>query len=116
MVGRTIVDFKKAGSHPPVATGLELSRRDVLVTSFGVDPGTKRLMLRLWEQAGRDGPCAITLPKGLAAKAVQPRDLRGRPLGEPIAIQTDRLELDIRHNAPLNLELIRDTNNSRSGS
>ena len=105
MVGKTAPDPKQRGNQPPEATGLQLSRRNVLVTSFGVDPGTQKLMLRLWEQAGKDGPCVITLPKGLAVQAVQPCDLRGRPVGDPIAVEAGRLQVDIRHNAPLNLEL-----------
>jgi hypothetical protein len=104
---RTKAEPEKRGSQPPEATGLQLSRRNVLVTSFGVDPGTQKLMLRLWEQAGKDGPCEITLPKGLAVRAAQPCDLRGRPAGDPIAVEAGRLQVDVRHNAPLNLELIR---------
>ena len=107
MVGTTAPAGKTLGNLPPEATGLQLSRRNVLVTAFGVDPGTQRLMLRLWEQAGRDGPCVIILPKGLAVQAVQPRDLRGRSVGRPLAVQADRLQVDVRHNAPMNLELVR---------
>jgi len=106
LVGKTAVDVTKRGSRPPEAIGLQLSRRDVLVTSFGIDPSTQKLMLRLWEQAGRDGPCAITLPQGLAVGTVQPCDLRGRPVGESIAVQGDRLQVEVRRNAPVNLELI----------
>ncbi|MFV2065610.1 MAG: hypothetical protein ACC645_01420 [Pirellulales bacterium] len=115
MVGKTTPDFQKRGNQPPEATGLQLSRRNVLVTSFGVDPGTQKLMLRLWEQAGKDGPCVITLPNGLAVQAVQPCDLRGRPVGDPLAVEAGRLQVDIRHNAPLNLELIRSTTTGGSG-
>ena len=107
LVGKTTPDSEKRGNQPAGATGLQLSRRSVLVTSFGVDPGTQKLMLRLWEQAGEDGPCIITLPKGLDIQAVQPCDLRGRPAGDPIAVEAGRLQVDVRHNAPLNLELIR---------
>ncbi len=114
MVGKTAADSKKGGNRPPEATGLELSRRNLLVTSFGVDPGTRKLMLRLWEQAGKDGPCVITLPKGLAVQAVQPCDLRNRPLGDPLAVEAGRLQVDVRHNAPLNLELIRSVTTGRS--
>lgn len=114
LVGKTAVDSKKRGSRPPEATGLELSRRNLLVTSFGVDPTSQKLMLRLWEQAGQDGPCVITLPEGLAVGAAQPCDLRGRPLGDPIAVEAGRLQVDVRHNAPLNLELIRGATTDRS--
>jgi len=115
MVGKTTPDFKKRGNQPPESIGLQLSSRNVLVTSFGINPGTQRLMLRLWEQAGKDGPCVITLPKGLAVQAVQARDLRDRPMGDPIAVEAGRLQVDIRHNAPLNLELIRSTSTGGSG-
>ena len=35
---------------------------------------------RLWEQAGQKGLCAV----GLKVKTLQPVNLRGQPLGEPI--------------------------------
>lgn len=109
MVGMSAPEPKKRGKQPQQASGLELSRRDVLVTSFGIDPHTEKLMLRLWEQAGKDGPCTITLPEGLNVSSAQPCDLRGRPLGNPIPVDDGCLEVEIRHNAPLNLELIRGT-------
>ena len=107
LVGRAAPDAGKRGSQPPKATGLQLSRRNVLVTSFGVDPATQKLMLRLWEQAGEDGPCVITLPKGLNIQSAQPCDLRGRPSGHPLAVKGSCLQVDVRHNAPLNLVLNR---------
>ena len=109
MVGHSAPESKKRGKLPTKAAGLELSRHDVLVTSFGIDPNSQKLMLRLWEQAGKDGPCVITLPEGLGISSAQPCDLRNRPSGDPIAVQNGRLQLDIGHNAPLNLELIRST-------
>ncbi len=105
MVGKTAPDHRQRGTQPLEATGLQLSRRSVLATSFGVDPGTQKLMLRLWEQAGQDGPCVITLPQGLAVQAVQPCDLRGRAVGDPIVVEAGRLQVNIRHNAPVTLEL-----------
>jgi hypothetical protein len=106
LVGTMAANPTERGNRPPETSGLQLSRRDVLVTSFGVDPSTQKLMLRLWEQAGRDGPCEITLPRGLAVHTVQPCDLRGRPVGESIAVQGNRLQVEVRRNAPVNLELI----------
>lgn len=105
LVGRTALDAGKHGNQPIEATGLQLSRRNVLVTSFGVDPASQKLMLRLWEQAGEDGPCVITLPKSLNIQSAQPCDLRGRPLGHPLAVEGCSLQVNVRHNAPLNLEL-----------
>jgi hypothetical protein len=115
LVGKTTPDAQKRGNQPAEATGLRLSRRSVLVTSFGVDPGTQKLLLRLWEQAGEDGPCIITLPQGLDIQAVQPCDLRGRPAGNPLAVEAGRLQVDVRHYAPLNLELIRRTPAAATG-
>jgi hypothetical protein len=109
MVGRSAPEPNKRGKQPTKAAGLELSRHDVLVTSFGINPHSQKLMLRLWEQAGKDGPCVITLPEGLGVSSARPCDLRNRPLGDPIPVENGRLQVDIRHNAPLILELIRNT-------
>ena len=108
MVGRT-AERGEGGTLPREAAGPEISRQGVLVTSLGIDAGTRKLMLRLWEQAGKDGPAAITFPDSLDVRAVQPCDLRGRPLGKPISVEAGRLELEVQHYAPLNLELIRST-------
>jgi len=108
LVGRIVPVAEKHGNQPTRATGLQLSRHNVLVTSFGVDPATQKLMLRLWEQAGEDGPCVIILPKGLNIRSAQPCDLRGRPLGRPFTVEGDRLQVEVRHNTPLNLELKRE--------
>jgi hypothetical protein len=72
-------------------------------------------MLRLWEQAGEDGSCVITLPEGLDIRAVQPCDLRGRRAGARILVEAGRLQVDVRHNAPLTLELIHGTPAATSG-
>lgn len=108
LVGKTAPDAEKRGNQPVKADGLQLSRRNVLVTSFGVDPATQKLMLRLWEQAGEDGPCMITLPEGLKIQSAQPCDLRGRASGHPLAVKDNQLQIVVRHNAPLNLELKRE--------
>jgi hypothetical protein len=108
LVGKKAPNAGNRGNQPAKATGLQLSHRNVLVTSFGVNPATQKLMLRLWEQAGEDGPCVINLPKGLNIQSVQPCDLRGRPSGHPLVVEGNRLQVNIRHNAPLNLELNRE--------
>lgn len=76
----------KPGPLPPKATGIELSRRGVLLTAFGKNPDGDGLILRLWEQAGQGGPCQVKLPEGLALAAVQPVNLRGQPQGEPLPV------------------------------
>ena len=111
MVGCSAAVSKRRGKLPTKAAGLELSRHDVLVTSFGIDPRTEKLMLRLWEQAGKDGPCTITLPEGLNVSAAQPCDLRGRPLGESILVEGGVIQVDIGHNAPFELGADSEYNN-----
>ena len=93
------------GSLPPVQTGLALSRRGVLVTAFGPNPDGEGLILRLWEQAGQAGPITVTLPNGMAVRSAQPADLRGRPVGDPIAIEADRFAIPLGRFAPATLLL-----------
>jgi len=93
------------GKLPPTCSGLELSRKGVLVTAFGPTPDGNGILLRLWEQAGQEGPCRIRLPKGLAAAQAQPCDLRGQPQGRPIPIRDGSLEIPLPHYAPASLIL-----------
>ena len=75
------------GTLPAVRSGLELSRKGVLVTALVASvegrPGT---LLRVWEQAGNSGPIRVTLPVGLKATKVVPVNLRGEPAGDPIVV------------------------------
>lgn len=93
------------GTLPPVRSGLELSRRGVLVTALGKNPDGDGILLRLWEQAGQDGPCRVRLPDGLRATQAQPCDLRGRPQGEPIPLRARQLDIPLRRFAPVSLIL-----------
>ncbi len=93
------------GRLPVTQTGLELSRSGVEVTAFGPNPDGAGLLLRLWEQAGTDGPCTVNLPAGMKVTTAQPCDLRGRPKANPIPIQGGRLEVQLTHNAPASLLL-----------
>jgi hypothetical protein len=77
----------RGGKLPSTQTGLGVSRPGVLVTAFGQNPDGPGTLLRLWEQAGVSGVCAVTLPEGTAVAAVQPVDLRGRTMGEPVAVK-----------------------------
>ena len=88
------------GRLPPTRAGIGLSRRGVLVTAFGSSPDGNGILLRLWEQAGEDGACRVTLPEGLRPKEVQPCDLRGRPLGKPIPVHDGQFDLPLGHYAP----------------
>jgi alpha-mannosidase len=76
-----------AGTLTLSRTGLELSRRGVVVTAFGPNPDGSGTVLRLWELSGQSGECQVRLPAGMAAYQAQPVDLRGRPRAKPIRIQ-----------------------------
>ena len=88
------------GRLPVVQTGLGLSLRGVSVSTFGSNPDGNGIVLRLWEEAGQSGNCAVHLPAGLAAKSVQPVDLRGRPAGKPIPVRDGGFKSRIEAFAP----------------
>ncbi len=90
-----------AGSAALENRGLTLSRAGVEVTAFGPNPDGPGLILRLWEQAGRDGACAVQLPAGMKVARVRPCDLRGRPVtGEEPELHEGSFTVNLRHNAP----------------
>ena len=92
-----------AGTLPAWRSGVELSVKGVLVTAFGPNPDGDGLVLRLWEQAGRDGICRVRLPEGIGAEYVQPCDLRGRPVGSPIPVRDGRFDVSLTRFAPTSL-------------
>jgi len=101
---------KSGGSLPASQTGLKLSRRGVIVTALGPNPDGDGLILRLWELAGKDGNCEITLPEGMDARTVQPCDLRGRPQGETVPVRNGRFTVAMSHFAPVSLLIRRESN------
>jgi hypothetical protein len=58
------------------------------------------LVLRVWNQAGKDGDCTIALPEGFHADAVQPCDLRGRAQGAPIPVCDGVFTFRLKGDAP----------------
>lgn len=96
-----------AGKLPPVQSGLELSRKGVLATAFGPNPDGEGILLRLWEQAGQDGPCKVTLPEGLRGHVARPCDLRGRPVEGTLANRDGQLEVPLTHFAPTSILLVK---------
>ena len=93
----------EGGRLPPVGRGLEISRRGVLPCAFGPNPDGPGTILRLWEYAGRTGPCQVRLPATMKAKVVQPVDLRGRADGPAIPLDGQSLSVDLRAFAPVSL-------------
>ena len=95
------------GKLPPVQSGLELSRKGVLVTAFGPNPDGEGIVLRLWEQAGQDGICRVRLPESLRSSKARPCDVRGQTLDQPIAVRDGWLEVPLTHFAPASVILER---------
>jgi hypothetical protein len=92
-----------AGASPPSRAGLELSRKGILVMAFGPNPDGDGTILRLWEQAGQDGPCEIRLPEGVRPASIWRSDLRGRLHGEPIPVRDGKFEIPLPPYAPATL-------------
>ncbi|MGB4258160.1 MAG: hypothetical protein WBL15_10720 [Phycisphaerae bacterium] len=118
-----------AGKLPPSQAGVELSRKGILVTSFGVDPDALRpapgstqpakttqtaeeakrlpLVLRLWELAGKAGPVEVRLPAGLRPPHVQPVNLRGETTDQPIPVKDGVFTVNIGAFAPASVRIER---------
>ena len=99
---------KTAGvAVPGEAAADDTRRRGLLVTAFGANgygPGT---LLRLWEQAGDRGAFTVHLPHGTTARSAQPCDLRGQPVGSPIAVsEQGTLDVTIEPMAPMSWILL----------
>jgi len=118
------VSDAKPGKLSPVASGLTIAPqagvaapagvpaasspapRGVLVTAFGPNPCGQGTLLRLWEQAGNKGTFTIRLPEGMKARTAQPCDLRGQPIGAPLAVSDHgAFEVSIKPMAPVSVIL-----------
>jgi len=95
----------KNGTLPFSASGIELSRKGILVTAFGKNIDGDGTILRLWEQAGDAGKCVITLPGNKSFKSAQFCDLRGQTSGKVFAVTDSKIEVDIAAYAPVSLLL-----------
>ncbi len=93
------------GSLPPQQSGLELSRKGVLVTAFLPNPDGAGVILRLWEQAGQDGVCTVQLPAAMRGHTARRCDLRGRPSETRIVIRNGLLDVPLTHFAPTSVLL-----------
>ena len=95
-----VVTDGKGGRLPVAQGGIGLSLRGVLVSAFGANPDGDGTLLRLWEQAGKGGPCRVTLPKGMPVYAARPCDLRGQPIGAAIPVRDGALDATLEAFAP----------------
>jgi hypothetical protein len=88
----------RAGALPPTRTGVQLSRKGVAVTAFGPNPDGAGTVLRLWEQGGKSGDVAVTLPP--VFKTATPVNLRGEKAGPPVTVADGTLGVALRAYAP----------------
>jgi hypothetical protein len=84
------------GPLPPSRSGLELSRKGVLVTAF------TPTLIRVWEQAGTAGELIVT---GLKAGTATPLNLRGERIGNPIPINAGKFRFNLGAFAPASFAL-----------
>ncbi|HEY9262856.1 hypothetical protein [Chitinophaga sp.] len=95
-----------AGTLPTKNTGVSTSRSGILVTAYGENPDGEGTILRLWEQAGISGNCTVSFPGKHPAKAVQPIDLRGNPIGNRIKVSNNAFTVNLKKYAPASFLLI----------
>ena len=86
--------------------GITLSLKGVLVTAFKPLSDQEGMLLRLWEQAGKEGRCTITLPEGSKFTRAYYCNLRNELFEEEgIPISNHTFEVDIRANQPVSFIL-----------
>ena len=92
-----------AGNIPSEQSGLCISRKGVMVTAFGPNPGGDGNILRVWEQAGQDGEVTVTIPGKFTIAT--PVNLRGEKTGEPAKIADGKLTFHLGKYAPVSFVL-----------
>jgi len=89
----------KAGEKPLAQKGVSLSRKGILVTAFY--KSKEGTILRLWEQAGKEGTCVVSLIKGNGFKRAYPCDLRNRVIDDKgVEIVNDSFSIQMNANQP----------------
>ncbi len=99
-----LVNNNGTGKLPLTAAGVQVSMRGVLVTAFGNNPDGKGTILRLWEQAGNNGKCTVTLPAHHTFKTAQFCTLRGEPVSPAFKI-SDQIDVNVKAYEPINIIL-----------
>ena len=82
------------GKLPVTNEGVKVSRKGVLVTAYENNPDGDGKLLRLWEEAGENGVCEVSLPTKIDGVA-QPVNLRGVPEGNPIQIEKGTFKIEL---------------------
>ena len=89
------------GEIPATAEGISLSRKGILLTAFKTNPDRDTMVLRLWEQAGKDGLCEVSLPEGSDYNRAYPCNLRDEITDERgIVISNNTFQFTIQANQP----------------
>ena len=70
------------------------------LTAFRLSQDEEGALLRIWEQAGEQGECTVSLPKNLEVSSAQPVDLRGLPSGAAIPVRDGIFSLKIEAYKP----------------
>jgi hypothetical protein len=100
--------FEGPGGNVPVSgKGLSISPEGILLTAYCKNRDGEGTILRLWEQAGRDVSCKITLPEGTSYREAIPCNLRGEINNntQKIPVKGNQLEVEMKANRPVTLIL-----------
>lgn len=94
----------EGGSLPVSGKGLSVSEDGVIVTAYCDNYDGEGTLLRLWEQAGKDSECRVSIPGSHYTHGVF-CDLRGTATGEQFEITGDTFTIDIKAYAPVSVLL-----------
>ena len=100
-----IMTSASGGKLPAYGSGITLSRKDVYLTTYGKNPFGEGMILRLWDQSGKDGDCEIIFPKSQTPAALVICDLYSRPTGQTVPVKDGRCRVLIGRNAPASFML-----------
>jgi alpha-mannosidase len=101
---RVVKASGNGGNLPVTASGIQLSMKGVTITAFGKNPDGKGTILRLWEQAGNNGICIISLSANHPYKTARFCNLRGEPISKDFKVG-NTIEVKVKANAPVSILL-----------
>lgn len=101
---KAVMAYNDGGNLPVTAAGVQLSMKGIEVTAFGNNPDGEGTILRLWEQAGNNGQCVVTLPAGHPYKTARFCNLRGEPLSEEFKIG-NTIDVNVKAYEPVSIQL-----------
>ena len=105
--GVTVTKRTKNSAQPVASAEDSRAARGLLVTAFAPNPYGRGMLLRFWEQVGEAGTYMVRLPSGMNARAAQPCDLRGQPIGSPLVVsENGTFEMEIGPMAPISVLLL----------